>query len=195
MRGYRLRPDQEKFIVLWALYKIDRFLSNSLRLRTACEFELATPVVAYLDRERWTWPNATDIRNAFLGAKTCFPQGTESGDEWSRLNVTVLVYASDIPPTAVAADGRVEGDFNLNGFEGRAEFKAVHEFGKGRNKDEKPALILASEWEKNEFEQLKAQNPEKNEQGEPNPGYPVVKEAVDKHEEKLEKRRKKEQGG
>ena len=69
------------------------------------------------------------------------------------------------------------------------------EFGKGRSKDERPALILTSEWEKNEFEQLKAQNPEKNEQGEPKPAYAVVKKAVDGHEEKLEKRRKKEQGG
>jgi hypothetical protein len=153
---------------------------------------LAPPVIAHLDKEKWPWPGAEDIKSTFIDAKSCFPARKDGSDEW---NATVVVYASDIPPTAVPADGRADADFNLSGFEGRAEFKAAHEFGKGRSKDERPALILTSEWEKNEFEQLKAQNPEKNEQGEPKPAYAVVKKAVDGHEEKLEKRRKKEQGG
>jgi CRISPR-associated protein Csb1 len=46
IRGYRLGDSATRLLTALALLKVQRFLSSNLRLRTACDFELATPVQA-----------------------------------------------------------------------------------------------------------------------------------------------------
>jgi len=44
LRGYGLDEDATRFLVTLSLFKIKRFLSTGLRLRTACDFELDGPL-------------------------------------------------------------------------------------------------------------------------------------------------------
>ena len=46
IRAYRLGESAERFLVTLALWKVRRFLDTGLRLRTACDFDLAQDLVA-----------------------------------------------------------------------------------------------------------------------------------------------------
>lgn len=89
LRGYGLDAAKNYFLQTWALYKIDRFLRQHLRLRTACEFENPDIALAVdgkssadLGSGPGKWPSSEDIRVAFTSARdTCFPHKTE-GDDW-----------------------------------------------------------------------------------------------------------------
>ncbi|GAB6167478.1 hypothetical protein JCM19992_34780 [Thermostilla marina] len=98
LKGYGLDEEKNRFLQAWALYKIDRFLHQHLRLRTACEFEVADLKVtvdgkpADLGGGEGKWPSSSDILQAFTTARdTCFPRQTE-GDEWAQRRVTVLIF-------------------------------------------------------------------------------------------------------
>ncbi len=45
IRGYRLGKDAEDMLITFALYKINKLLKDGLRFRTACDLEVAGPVV------------------------------------------------------------------------------------------------------------------------------------------------------
>lgn len=102
LKGYGLDEPKKRFLQAWALYKIDRFLHQYLRLRTACEFEVADLKVTLDGKSKdlgggdGKWPSSPDILEAFTGARdTCFPRQTQ-GDEWAQRQVTVVTYAVDI---------------------------------------------------------------------------------------------------
>jgi CRISPR-associated protein Csb1 len=197
MESYGLSEDQERFLVLWGLYKIDRLLHSNLRLRTACDLELARKngVIVKLGESGWSWPSTEDIKCDLIQAKArCFPLPQDL-DEWKRRNVTVLTFTSKIPPSAVETQGLTQADFNLVTFEGRAQYQAVFNFGTKTKKDEKPALILSGDWDNSEFQSLLELNPEKSAEGEVNRAHGIVRDIITKHTANLEKLRKKEQGG
>ena len=196
---------KQAFLILWALYKIDRFLRKCPRLRSVCEFEVGE-ISARLDRRSWPWPKAADIEADFKDAKArCYPSLDQGSDAATSQRITVVTWSEPIPPTAVALPQGVTLEMiHLEGFEGRAEAVSEHEFKSGKGKDKKtekkPALVIRGMWDNkdNEYEELNELsklNPEKAPDGESekdNPAHNVVKSAVSAHRAKLKERDKKQ---
>ena len=198
--GYGLDTVKKQFLQKWALYKIDRFLHQHLRLRTACEFEKVDIALTAdgkpvdLGGGPGKWPSSEDIKTAFTSARdSCFPRLTE-GDAWAQRRVSVVVYAVEVTgqeelPANLSAEA-----FNLERFAGRAEIKQVTT-GKGAKKKEFSALVLTGEWPEEDQQKLLESNPEKkeNDNGEEieNPAYAVVNKALQKWNENWKKIQKK----
>jgi CRISPR-associated protein Csb1 len=203
LKGYCLDESKRRFLQSWAIYKIDRFLNEYLRLRTACEFEV-TGILVTLDGKptdlgsgSGKWPAATDIRTVFTAARDiCFPRLTE-GDEWAQRRVSVATYAVDVVGKEPLPDGVTSEAINLAGFTDRAEVKQVTE-GKGTRKTTHTALILTGEWPEEDQTKLIAQNPEKRDADEgeeaDNPAHDVVKKALKKWNDAWKKLQKKMAG-
>lgn len=189
LKGYGLDESRSRFLQAWALYKIDRFLHQHLRLRTACEFQLAHINVA-LDGESkdlgggdGNWPSSEDIQRALVAARdTCFPRLTQ-GDEWAQRRILVVTYAVDVFGQEELPAGLTSENFKLDGFADRAEVKKVTT-GKGAKKKTFSALVLTGEWPEDDQQALLENNPEKteNDAGEEidNPAHDVVKKALKK---------------
>jgi hypothetical protein len=196
---------KQAFLILWALYKIDRFLRKCLRLRSVCEFE-ADGITAKLDRIDWPWPTSDDIKADFRAAKAgCFPELAKETDAAKKQRITEVTWSEPIPPTAVALSQSVTVEMiRLEGFEGRAEVVKEREFksGKGNDKktEKKPALVIRGMWENkdNDYEELNELlklNTEKIPDGESekdNPAHAIVKSGVIAHRAKLKERDKKQ---
>ncbi len=203
LSGYGLDVNKKRFLQLWALYKVDRFIHQHLRLRTACEFE-KTNLKVTLDGKpedlgggEGKWPASEDIQTAFTAARdTCFPR-IEQGDQWAQRRVLVVTYSVDIAESEELPDGLKPEDFNLEGFSGRAEVKHVTT-GKGTKKKTLDALIITGEWLEEDQQALLKKNPEKkaNDEGEEtaNPAHDVVKKALKKWNETWKKVQKKMAG-
>ncbi|MGO9010625.1 MAG: type I-U CRISPR-associated RAMP protein Csb1/Cas7u [Bryobacteraceae bacterium] len=191
LKGYGLNQDKNRFLQTWALYKIDRFIHQHLRLRTACEFEVARSKVIVDGQSRdsggggapvehdhvcvlldghskdlgggnGNWPSSDDIRTAFVTARdACFPRRAE-GDEWTQRRVVVVTYAVDVVGQEELPPALSAQDFNLNGFSDRAEVKQVTT-GKGSKKKTFNALVITGEWPEEDQRALLENNPEKKE--------------------------------
>lgn len=110
LKGYNLEKPKNRFLQAWALYKIDRFLNQFLRLRTACEFEVADLKVSLdghpknLGGGDGKWPSLPDILEKFTAARDeCFPRA-EQGDEWAKKNVRVIVFTGEIAGSSIDDD-------------------------------------------------------------------------------------------
>jgi CRISPR-associated protein Csb1 len=203
LKGYGLDENKTRFLQAWALYKIDRFIRQHLRLRTACEFEVAHSQVT-LDGERGnlgsgegTWPPSADIQAAFTNARNaCFPRQTE-GDEWAQRRVVVVTYAVDVVGRGELPAALSSQDFNLREFTDRAEVKRVTT-GNGAKKKTFTALVLTGEWPEEDQLALLQINPEKKEgdEGEEtdNPAHDVVKSALKEWNDNWKKLQKKMAG-
>lgn len=194
LNGYNLDDDKRRFLQLWALYKIDRFLNGYLRLRTACEFEVGKVQTSLGD---FDWPKSDDIRRDFLDRKErCFP-AAESDDEWARRRVVVAVRSVDIEGKAVLDEGVEARSINLHGFEDRATVKEIP-IGNKKDKRSALALVLTGDWPEEDQQSFLDQNPEKkeNEDGEEvaNPAHAVVKAALKDWTDKWKKQLKKDAG-
>lgn len=196
LNGYNLDEPKRRFLQLWALYKIDRFLNGYLRLRTACEFDVGTVHASLAGKESFDWPTSDDIRSEFLAAKErCFP-AVESDDEWAHRRVLVVVRSVDIEGMA-ELKGVQQNAINLSGYEDRATVKQTSS-GKGKNKKTILALVLTGDWPEEDRRAFLDQNPEKmeNEDGEgfDNPAHAVVKAALKDWADKWKKQQKKDSG-
>jgi hypothetical protein len=203
LTGYGLDAGKNLFLQTWALYKIDRFIHQHLRLRTACEFEKVSLKVtldgkpADLGGGEGAWPSSEDIKRAFIDARdVCFPPNPE-GDEWARRRVLVVTYAVDVVGQEKLPENLTVQGFRLADFPGRAEIKKIAE-GKGKNKKEFYALVVAGEWPEEDQQALLAKNPEKTESDEgeevDNPAHVVVKNALKKWTDNWKKVQKKSSG-
>ena len=203
LKGYGFSPEKNRFLQSWALYKINRFICQHLRLRTACEFETVALGVTLDGAENdlggglGAWPSNSDIETAFKSAKdVCFPRLSE-GDEWAQRRVGVVTYAVDIDAQEKLPEGITAEEFDLTGFASRAEIKKVTD-GKGKKKKEFIALVITGEWPPEDQLALLAINPEKteDENGEevPNPAHPIIKSALKKWNDNWKKVQKKSGG-
>jgi CRISPR-associated protein Csb1 len=203
LKGYGLDEARRRFLQAWALYKIDRFLHQHLRLRTACEFDVAELKVTLdgkapdLGSGDGKWPSSEDVTNGFTTARdSCFPRKT-AADEWAQRRVTVVTYAVDVSGKEALPEGITAQDFDLEGFADRAEVKQVTE-GKGRKRKIFDALVITGEWPQEDQDALLDRNPEKKEDDEgeeiDNPAHEVVKKAVRKWSDAWKKLQKKVAG-
>jgi CRISPR-associated protein Csb1 len=203
LMGYGLDKNKNRFLQAWALYKIDRFLHRHLRLRTACEFELADQKVTLdgqtqdLGAGDGKWPSSEDILNELTSARnTCFPSQLE-GDEWARRRVVIVTYAVDIVGKEALPEGMTAQDFNLDGFTDRAEVRQVTE-GKGSKRKTSVVLMITGEWPDEDQRVLLEKNPAKKETGDgeeaDNPAHDVVKKALKRWSDAWKKLQKKASG-
>lgn len=98
--------DEEAFLILWAMYKIKRFLTGSMSLRSGCAFKEGSLAVME-PPAGFSWPSFEDIRSGLITLRsTLFPTTSDSGDEWSRINVTTVRWQGEppAPPEAPAPD-------------------------------------------------------------------------------------------
>ncbi|MBI2190695.1 MAG: type I-U CRISPR-associated protein Cas7 [Planctomycetes bacterium] len=80
--------NEEAFLVTWAIYKIQRFLSHGLSLRSGCQFVLKRITVE--GPAGFTWPTETDVTTALTTLKDgLFPQHPGS-QGWVARNVTTV---------------------------------------------------------------------------------------------------------
>ncbi|MBA3912930.1 MAG: type I-U CRISPR-associated protein Cas7 [Acidobacteriales bacterium] len=202
LRGYNLDQNKNRFIQTWALYKIDRFIHQYLRLRTACEFEkvalriTSDGQVMDLGGGDGEWPGSTNIQTAFAAIRnTCFPRKTE-GDEWAQRRIAVVTYAVDIVGQEELPEELKSEHFNLDGFTDRAQVKQVTT-GKG-NKKTFNAFIITGEWPEEDQRTLLENNPEnkENEDGEQtdNLAHDAVKKALKKWNDAWKKTQRKMAG-
>jgi CRISPR-associated protein Csb1 len=203
LKGYGLDENRNRFLQAWALYKIDRFIHQHLRLRTACEFEVAHSRVTLDGQPRnlgggdGNWPSSDDIRTAFVTVRdACFPRHAE-GDEWAQRRVVVVTYAVDVIGQEELPETLTAQDFDLSGFTDRAEVKRVTS-GKGAKKKTFNALVISGEWPEEEQRALLENNPEKKESDEgeeiDNPAHEAVKKALKKWNDSWKKLQKKMAG-
>lgn len=199
LKGYRLDESKSRFLQAWALYKIDRFLHQHLRLRTACEFDVSELRVTLdgkstdLGSGDGRWPSSQDVTDVFTAARdTCFPRQT-AGDEWAQRRVTVVTYAVDVSGKEALPEGITTQDFDLEGFTGRAAVTQITE-GKGKRKRTFDALMITGEWPQKDQNALLERNPEKKENDEgdeiDNPAHEVVKKALKKWSDSWKKLQK-----
>lgn len=208
LKGYCLDEPKRRFLQSWAIYKIDRFLNDYIRLRTACEFEVVegVGVVVTLDGKPadlgsgdGKWPTPSEISAAFVSARdTCFPKLTD-GDEWAKRRVTIVTYAVEIDASEPLPEGTTKDDFVLTGFEDRASIKAPEAKKGGKKKsatkEAAMAFVVEGEWPPEDQAALLELNPTKKEveEGEErdNPAHEVIKSAFKKWNDKWKKERKK----
>jgi CRISPR-associated protein Csb1 len=68
IRGYGLGEAVEQLLILLALYKLRRLLDGSLRLRTACDLEVAVAAVTAQRPDGFPLPAAAALRDALVPA-------------------------------------------------------------------------------------------------------------------------------
>ena len=203
LRGYNLDLAKNQFLVLWALYKIDRFLHGYLRLRTACEFDVGK-INVRLDGGDWawnqsveaaagTWPGSKEIQSGFVLARDeCFPLPEGTTDR-ACLGIVEVIFAVDIKAQEALPAGLTAEQINLEGFAGRAEVKET-KTGKGAKQKVSIVLELVGEWSEEDQTRLLELNPETNtvdEQEEENPAHELVRKVLKKWTDELAKQRKK----
>lgn len=100
IRGYGLGKEVERLLILLALYKLRLLLDGSLRLRTACDLEAATVVVATRPAG-FALPDAKCLSDALKSAiATCAAQMT----------VTEVAFNDDLKKTKDNADDNAASD-------------------------------------------------------------------------------------
>ena len=63
IRGYGLGDDAERFLVTLALWKVRRFLDTGLRLRTACDLDVAGDLEVTRPKDGFTVPSAPELES------------------------------------------------------------------------------------------------------------------------------------
>ncbi len=100
--------DKEAFLILWALYKIDRFLTHGLTLRSNCHFSRRAKCIK--EPTDFVWPDNPESDLCTLREKL-FPIDGNEKDEWKRRNVLTVTWSGTSPvatETAPATEGPVE---------------------------------------------------------------------------------------
>lgn len=111
--------DEEAFLIVWSLYKIERFLNHGLTLRSNCQFTRDTITVT--EPEVFEWPADKDVSSALTILRNqLFPFPSDDDldgldDEartWVRRNVLTVQWSGSAPvegtPTASPDDGDQE---------------------------------------------------------------------------------------
>jgi len=207
LSGHNLEPDQFRFLILWALYKIDTLLCGSFRLRSGCEFE-KTAILPTIDGKAWEWPSTKSIKSDFADSKTaCFPAIKGETDAWKLQGVTVVTWQEDIKPTITKLEnGMVFESSEFGEFADRVELKE-HDFaakpktGQKAQPDKAQALFVKGNWDRENFDELNDlvnHFPEQvagaNGDQVSNPKRAFVKEAVEAHRKVLKARKAKKDG-
>lgn len=100
--------DEEAFLLIWSLYKIERFLNHGLTLRSNCQFRRGAVSVA--DPNGFSWPDEGDVKTCLADVrKNLFPfpeendlrlTAKELDDEtrkWIKRNALTVKWSGSAP--------------------------------------------------------------------------------------------------
>ena len=100
--------DEEAFLIVWSLYKIERFLNCGLTLRSSCQFRCENVSVA--EPCGFNWPGEGDVSSCLETVRGhLFPNrgdndpGLDTGEldddarQWSERNVLVVTWSGSAP--------------------------------------------------------------------------------------------------
>jgi CRISPR-associated protein Csb1 len=88
LRGYGLPPEATKLLIAFSLFKIRRFLSTGLRLRTACDLEVVGDLVV-------TRPDGFIVPEELVLVSECSRLITECGPYFAEPRVTEVVWKEE----------------------------------------------------------------------------------------------------
>jgi CRISPR-associated protein Csb1 len=103
--------DEEAFLVVWAMYKIKRFLAGSMPLRSGCSFKEGSLAVTE-PTTGFSWPTFDDIRNGLHTLRSSLFPTPSTDNEWARINVTTVRWQGEppAPPEDTALDSADTGE-------------------------------------------------------------------------------------
>ena len=113
--------DEEAFLIVWSLYKIERFLGHGLTLRSNCQFTRGAITVT--EPTLFNWPADTDVSSALTTLRNqLFPfpsdddprlkaEGLDARVQtWIKRNVLTVQWAGSAPVEETPADSPDEGN-------------------------------------------------------------------------------------
>lgn len=107
--------DEEAFLIVWSLYKIERFLSHGLTLRSNCQFVFTgTPSVK--EPSGFGWPQLDELKSdlaTLRGEIFPFPM-KDNAEKWFKRNVLTVTWSGaapvEEPPTPEVEKGNADDD-------------------------------------------------------------------------------------
>jgi CRISPR-associated protein Csb1 len=101
--------NEEAFLILWSLYKIENFLDHGLTLRSNCQFGRGTLHVEA--PSSFPWPSPTELTTALESLRNVlFPIKVDEEDIWKRRNVLTVTWSGTAPPPAGNDQAPVSSD-------------------------------------------------------------------------------------
>ncbi len=107
--------DEEAFLIVWSLYKIERFLSHGLTLRSNCQF-LFTGTPTVKEPSDFGWPQLDELKSGLATLRSAlFPFPKENNAEkWFKRNVLTVTWSGAAPaeeaPTPEVETGSADDD-------------------------------------------------------------------------------------
>ncbi len=98
--------NEEAFIILWSIYKINRFLEAGTTLRSGCTFEKKLDVVS--SPSGFPWPGSEELIAGLSKLRQSLFPLRDQGDEWHKRRVAVVTWNGSLP--AVPNDGVSQPD-------------------------------------------------------------------------------------
>lgn len=89
--------NEEAFMIIWSLYKIERFLASGMTLRSGCAFN--KQAIKINEPLAFVWPQETDITNDLNTLRArLFTLRTDEQDIWKQRNITTVRWCGAAPP-------------------------------------------------------------------------------------------------
>lgn len=109
IRGYGLGPEVEKLLILLALYKVRALVEGNLRLRTACDFKVASDAIKADGLQEFSLPALTELVPELKTAiKTCA----------AKMTVTEVTFNDELKKGKDEKEAESEVDDNEEQSEG-----------------------------------------------------------------------------
>jgi CRISPR-associated protein Csb1 len=94
--------DEEAFLILWALYKIKRFLTGSMTLRSGCTFKEG--FMSIQEPSGFNLPTFGEIQGELIRLRQhLFQRGTDDTVNPARDNITTVSWQGEVPTAAADA--------------------------------------------------------------------------------------------
>lgn len=99
--------DDEAFLIIWSMYKIQRFLDAGMTLRSGCAFQMN--LLSTCKPSGFMWPSPGEISTDLAALREpLFPLRVGDQDEWRRRNVTTVTWGGTVSVPAPNAGGSAE---------------------------------------------------------------------------------------
>ncbi|HLK13985.1 MAG TPA: type I-U CRISPR-associated RAMP protein Csb1/Cas7u [Fimbriimonadaceae bacterium] len=91
--------DEEAFLILWALYKIKRFLTGSMALRSGCTFKEGS--LSCQEPSSFSLPTFEEIHSELISLRQhLFQRATDNTVDPARDNITTVSWQGEVPIAA-----------------------------------------------------------------------------------------------
>lgn len=113
LKGYGLEEEAETLLKALSLYKIRRFLSEGLRLRTACDFDLVGTLTVTRPKEFQLPEESALLKTVQEAIKACEKKGLWTQDQDGVTHLTTKTVSKAKEPKKEKSEGEEEVDETL----------------------------------------------------------------------------------